>query len=190
MLSAEDEARLAWEGAIAALEAQPDTVAVIDLGGGSCEVAFGQPEIGPTWVRSCDAGALRVTRSFLSHPRPTRVDLEVARAGVRELLIGMDPPHPDAALAVGGTGRAVGRTLGVRFGARKLDALADRLVCEGHESVGAGLDVTAARLETLLGGTLVLAEVARRLHTKLEVGRGGLREGAVRALARVKSAAA
>ena len=86
--------------------------------------------------------------------------------------------------------RAVGRIVGPRFGAGKLDALADRIATDGHESVGAGLDVTPTRLETLLGGTLVLAELARHLDTKLEVGRGGLREGAVRALARVESAAA
>jgi exopolyphosphatase / guanosine-5'-triphosphate,3'-diphosphate pyrophosphatase len=190
VLSAKDEARLAWEGAVAALESQPDTVAVADLGGGSCEVAFGRRGVGPTWVRSCDAGALRITRSFLSRPRPTRMDLETARAGVRDLLVEMQPPRPDAALAVGGTARAVGRIVGARFGARKLDALADRLGGEGHESVGAGVDVTAARLETLLGGTLVLAELARRLDTKLEVGGGGLREGAARALARLESAAA
>lgn len=190
VLSAEDEARLAWEGAVAALEAHPRTVAAIDLGGGSCEIAFGPAAVGPTWVRSCDAGALRVTRSFLSHPRPTPADVEVARAGVRDLLTGMEPPHPAAALAVGGTARAVGRIVGPRFGAGKLDALADRIATEGHESVGAGLDVTPTRLETLLGGTLVLAELARHLDTKLEVGRGGLREGAARALARVESAAA
>ena len=190
VLSAADEARLAWEGADAALEAHPRTVAVVDLGGGSCEIASGLAAVGPTWVRSCDAGALRVTRCFLSHPRPTPADVEAARAGVRDLLIGMEPPHPGAVLAVGGTARAVGRIVGPRFGAGKLDALADRIANEGHESVGAGLDVTPTRLETLLGGTLVLAELARDLETKLEVGRGGLREGAVRALARVESAAA
>jgi exopolyphosphatase / guanosine-5'-triphosphate,3'-diphosphate pyrophosphatase len=190
VLSAEDEARLAWEGAVAALESRPGTVAVVDLGGGSCEVAVGRPEVGPKWVGSCDAGALRVTRSFLTHARPTSADVDAARAAVRELLADMEPPRPDAALAVGGTARAVGRIVGARFGAGKLDALADRIAAEGHESVGAGLDVTPTRLETLLGGTLVLAELARRLDTKLEVGRGGLREGAARALARVESAAA
>ena len=53
-----------------------------------------------------------------------------------------------------------------------------------------GLDVSQSRIETLLGGTLVLAEVAGLLDVKLEVGRGGLREGAALALARVESAAA
>src|SRR5262245_21221192 len=115
VLSAEDEERLAWEGAVAALEVRPGTVAVIDLGGGSCEVAVGRPEVGPAWVGSCDAGALRVTRSFLFHPRPSSADIEAARAGVEQLVARMEPPHPDAALAVGGTARAVGRIVGTRF---------------------------------------------------------------------------
>jgi exopolyphosphatase/pppGpp-phosphohydrolase len=48
----------------------------------------------------------------------------------------------------------------------------------------------AQRSETLLGGTLVLAEVARRLDAKFELGSGGLREGVALALAREQSVAA
>jgi exopolyphosphatase / guanosine-5'-triphosphate,3'-diphosphate pyrophosphatase len=191
VLSAEDEARLAWEGAVSAIAPLPGAVAVVDLGGGSCEVAIGRAGTGaPTWLRSYDVGALHVTRAFFPHTRPTRRDLWKARKGVRRLLAEFQPPRPDATLAVGGTARAVGRIVGARYGAEKLDAFGDRLVREGRQSIGAGLDVTHGRLETLLGGTLVLAEVARRLDTKLEVGRGGLREGAARALARLESAAA
>ena len=50
--------------------------------------------------------------------------------------------------------------------------------------------ITNERAETLLGGTLVLAAVAERLDCELEVGRGGLREGAALALARPALAAA
>ena len=190
VLSAEDEGRLAWEGAVAALTHAPDTVAVVDLGGGSCEIAMGSPATGPTWVCSRDAGALRVTRQLLPARSPTARDVARARAGIGELLDGVDPKHPDAALAVGGTARALARLLGPRFGPRKLDALADRIVELGSERLTRWLDVTSPRAETLLAGTLVLADISRRLDAKLEVGRGGLREGAVLALARVESAAA
>jgi exopolyphosphatase/pppGpp-phosphohydrolase len=53
-----------------------------------------------------------------------------------------------------------------------------------------GSGITDERAQTLLGGTLVLAEIARRLGTGLEVGRGGLREGAALALARAEAAVA
>jgi hypothetical protein len=42
----------------------------------------------------------------------------------------------------------------------------------------------------LQGGALVLAEVARRLDAKFEIGSCGLREGVVLALARERSVAA
>lgn len=189
ILTAEDEGRLAWQGAVSLLDLAAGDIAVVDLGGGSCEVAIGRRETGPTAVYSRDAGALRVTRAFLP-PRPTQHDLECARSGVRELLDGVAPARPDVALAVGGTARALGKVLGPRYGPRKLEALADRIVELGTERLTRQLDVTPARSETLLGGTLVLAELARRLESKLEVGRGGLREGAVLALARLESVAA
>jgi exopolyphosphatase / guanosine-5'-triphosphate,3'-diphosphate pyrophosphatase len=190
VLSAEDEGRLAWSGAVSLLSDPPESVTVVDLGGGSCEVAFGRPEDGPTWVCSRDAGALRVTRSLLPSSRPSARELAYARARVLELLDGISPPPSDLALAVGGTARAVGRVVGSRYGAGKLDALAERLVDESPEAVTAGLDISPGRVETLLGGTLVLSEIARRLHAKLEVTRGGLREGAALALAHAASAAA
>jgi len=47
-----------------------------------------------------------------------------------------------------------------------------------------------SRAETILGATHVLAEVTRGLDAKLEIGRGGVREGAELAFARAQSAAA
>jgi exopolyphosphatase/guanosine-5'-triphosphate,3'-diphosphate pyrophosphatase len=184
VLTAEDEGRLAWEGAVSGLEDPPALVGVVDLGGGSCELALGSPATGPSWICSRDAGALRVTRRLLGSRRLHRRELARARAGVRELLDGVHPTQPDTALAVGGTARAVAKILGSTFGAHELDLLADRIASDGTASVTAGLDVTPARIETMLGGTLVLAEVARKLDARLEVGRGGVREGAALALAR------
>ena len=190
VVSAEDEGRLAWEGAVSFLPESRGTVGVVDLGGGSCEFAIGIPATGPAWVRSRDGGALRVTRTFLRSERRSAREAAAARRGIRELLDGIHPPHPDAALAVGGTARAVAKVVGPRFGVRKLDGLADEIVRRGAVASTAGLDITPGRIETLLGGTLVLSEVARRLDSKLEVGRGGLREGAALALVRAQSAAA
>ena len=190
VLTAEDEGRLAWEGAVAATGLRTGRIGVVDLGGGSCEVALGTPASGPRRVWSRDAGALRVTRSLLPSARPSARDVTKARKGIRELLEGVDPPRPDAAFAVGGTARALGKVIGPRFGPRKLDALADAIVRHGAAATVAGHDVTESRTETLLGGTLVLSELSRRLEAKLEVARGGLREGAVLALARVESVAA
>lgn len=183
LLTAEDEGKLAWQGAVAALETPTGPVAVVDLGGGSCEIAVGDPGDDVDWVRSRDAGALRVTRSFLGDD-PSVGEVWAARDGVRGLLEGVDPPRAEHALAVGGTARALGRILGKRYDADDLDDLVLRLVVEGRTRVTAGTSITPERAETLLGGTLVLAELADRLGRPLRVGRGGLREGAAVALAR------
>ncbi len=190
VLTAEEEGRLAWEGAVSLMDDAPRSVGVVDLGGGSCEIAIGRPGRGATSVFSRDAGALRVARAYLPHERPNEDAVALARAGIRELLDGVDPPHPDASLAVGGTARAVGRLIGLRFGRRKLDELAERIVRDGVRAVTSELDITEGRRETLLAGILVLADIAGRLDSKLEVGRGGLREGAALALAETATAAA
>lgn len=190
VLSGEDEGRLAWEGAVARMADPPEVVAVADLGGGSCELAVGTPALGPAWVRSLDVGALRVTREYLGGNPPSRKRVARARVEIRDLLAIFDPPRPDTTLVVGGTARAVGRILGKRFGVAELDDLAETLTRARAEKVAAPHGITAERARTLLGGTLVLDELARSLGTDLEVGRGGLREGAALSLARHRAAVA
>jgi exopolyphosphatase / guanosine-5'-triphosphate,3'-diphosphate pyrophosphatase len=190
VLSGEDEGRLAWEGALARMADPPEVVAVADLGGGSCELAVGTPGLGPAWVRSLDLGALRVTREYLGGDPPSRKRVSRARDEIRELLAVFQPPCPDTTLVVGGTARAVGRIVGRRFGAAKLDELTEALTTTRADKVTASHGVTRERAQTLLGGVLVLDELARRLGTDLEVGRGGLREGAALSLARHRAAVA
>jgi exopolyphosphatase/guanosine-5'-triphosphate,3'-diphosphate pyrophosphatase len=190
VLDAGEEGRLAWHGAVSRMSDPPGSMAVVDLGGGSCEIAVGKPGDGPQWVQSRDAGALRVTRAFLPGHRLSKRDVRAAATRVHDLLEDLDPPCPDASLAVGGTARAVGRLVGRRFGEDELAKLAKTIVRKGPRAVVAGTGITAERAETLLGGTLVLAEVSRLLGTRLAVGRGGLREGAALALAQEIAAVA
>ena len=190
LLTGDHEGRLAWEGAVARMVDPPDVVAVCDLGGGSFELAVGAPTLGPAWVRSLDAGALRITRAYLGGDPPPADRVARARREIHELLLGLDPPRPDAALVVGGTARAIGRLVGRRFAAEQLEELAAKLGRVPVSTVTKSHGITAERAQTLFGGTLVLAEIARRLDTDLEVARGGLREGAAIALARQEAAVA
>ncbi|MDW8338746.1 MAG: hypothetical protein RMM28_06370 [Thermoleophilia bacterium] len=189
LLSAEEEGRLAWLGAVAGRSPGAGPVAVVDLGGGSCEVAVGAPGSGVDWIVSRDAGSLRVTRAFLG-PAPSVGEAWAARDGIRGLLGALEPPHAEYVLAVGGTARAVGRLLGKRFDADDLDDLVLRLVVNGVERTIAGTAITRERAETLLGGVLVLAEIADRFGRPLRVSPRGLREGAILALARDEALAA
>lgn len=183
-LSGDDEGRLAWNGAVGRLDEPGGVVGVVDLGGGSCELAVGSPGCGPTWVRSLDVGALRVTRSPLGNGRPAPARVLAARDALRRMFEPLDPPRQDETLAVGGTARAIARVIGSPYGAEALEGLAETLQRIPLDAIVSSHGITLARAETLLGGTLVLLELAHRLDTELRVVRGGVREGAALMLAR------
>ena len=69
ILSGSDEARLTWCGALFGLDIAGDDVTVLDIGGGSTEIARG---IGGTYTegRSIDVGAVRVTERFFRRELP------------------------------------------------------------------------------------------------------------------------
>jgi len=189
-LSGNDEGRLAWEGAVGSADDLDGSIAVVDLGGGSCELAVGSTTTGPTWVRSVDAGALRVTRTYLEEAAATPEGVAAARQGLARMLDVFVPPAHDAALAVGGTARAVSRIIGSRFDAEQLEGLAATLQRVPLDAIVRSHGITPERARTLLGGTLVLLELAHRLAPDFEVVRGGVREGAALRLVGALPAAA
>jgi len=185
VLGAEEEGRLAYDGALARAEGVlPEVVAVVDVGGGSTEIAVGTPLLGAAWVRSADLGSLRLTRAHLQHDPATATEVSSAREAVAAALDGMQPPSPDLALAVGGSARALAKIVGRRFDAGELDRAAKLLGRRPATKAARSFGIDADRAETLLAGALLLAGASRALGTELVLGRGGVREGAALALAR------
>ena len=101
LLTGEEEAGLSFDGATAALAAEPAPWLVADIGGGSTELAVGPagPAPGssvlgragvpselraPSSAVSLDMGCVRVTERFFAHDPPAAKELEAAR----EWLIG------------------------------------------------------------------------------------------------------
>jgi len=185
VLSADDEGRLAYTGALSR-EARtlPDAVAVCDVGGGSTEIAVGATRLQPAWVRSAAVGSLRLTRACLHGDPPTRAEVRAARDHVQQAFEPMAPPRPDTALAVGGSARAAAKVIGRTLGPDGLEEVA--AICRKRPSakVARAFGLEPARAETLLAGSLLLAEAARRLGVPFRLARGGLREGAALELAR------
>jgi exopolyphosphatase / guanosine-5'-triphosphate,3'-diphosphate pyrophosphatase len=178
LLSAEEEGILAWRGAVAAAGELPETVAVCDVGGGSTQVVVGSLSSGPAWVRSVNLGSLRLARrSFESDP-PSQQEVEAAKAEVSRCFSDFAPPLPLAALATGGTARALRRLVGAELTAPALSEAVELLATRTRDEISKQLGVDPARAATLTAGALILAEAQRRLGTSLEVARGGLREGA------------
>jgi exopolyphosphatase/guanosine-5'-triphosphate,3'-diphosphate pyrophosphatase len=191
VLTATGEGRLAYEGAIASATGElPETVAVVDVGGGSTELAVGTSLLGAAWIRSADLGSLRLTRAHLRDDPPTARQIAAASEAVRSALEDMSPPAPDVAFAVGGSARALAKIVGRRFDADDLDAAVSILSRRPAVKAARRFGIDAQRAETLVAGALLLAGASRVFRTSLELGRGGLREGAALELASAPAVAA
>jgi exopolyphosphatase/guanosine-5'-triphosphate,3'-diphosphate pyrophosphatase len=178
-LSAEEEGRLAYAGAIGACRSVPESIAVIDLGGGSTQVMVGTREAA-AWLRSLELGSLRLTERFVHSNPPIPSVLDAVACVVEKEFESLTPPLPISALATGGTARALRRIVGRRLGEKNLNAVLAALTAKTAEEVAADYDVPVERARVLPAGTIVLREAHRRLGVKLEVARGGVREGALR----------
>ena len=102
VLSREEEARLAFEGALAGITPR-GAVAVCDVGGGSAQVAIGTVEHGPAWLRSVDLGSLRLSARIPHGDPPGRKELAALRSEARAAVSALTPPCP------AGPSRSAGR---------------------------------------------------------------------------------
>ena len=183
LLSAAEEAWLAYAGALASARVESPTVAVCDVGGGSAQVAVGSPLGAPTWIRSIDVGSLRLTRRHVESDPPRRRELGAARSELEALLLDFEPPAVAAALATGGTARALQKLVGATLGPAELaDALEIVAACKAKE-IERTYGVPRWRARLLPAGATILAAIQKRLGVELTVARGGLREGAAIELA-------
>jgi len=184
VLSALEEGRLAFLGAIEAAAPPPRRlVAVVDVGGGSAQLVVGTRREGPQWLRSIDLGSQRLTSRLLTSDPPGADALERARAEVETYLADVNPPMPRLALAVGGSARAAKRIVGSRLGPQELQEVLGILAELPTDEVGARFDIGDERARTLAAGVVILAGLQARLDTPLRVVRSGLRDGALLDLA-------
>jgi exopolyphosphatase / guanosine-5'-triphosphate,3'-diphosphate pyrophosphatase len=189
VLSAEEEAVLAYDGAIATLERVPETVGVVDVGGGSTQLVVGHRDSGPAWARSVDLGSLRLARRLLRDDPPGYVALAAAMQEAARCFNGIAPPLPRAGLIVGGTARNRARIVGPALGEEQLDHALELLGRTRRRVLVKRFGVSPERARTLAAGAVIVAEARRRLAVEFELARAGLREGAVLALAREAAAA-
>ena len=84
LLSGEEEARLSFIGATAELSPQAGPFLVIDVGGGSTELALGTTE--PEALVSLQLGCVRMTERHLKADPPTPAELDACLADVRSRL--------------------------------------------------------------------------------------------------------
>jgi exopolyphosphatase/guanosine-5'-triphosphate,3'-diphosphate pyrophosphatase len=180
ILASEEEARLAFAGAIGMLgQPPPGPLGVVDVGGGSTELVVGTVAGGVTWSVSLPLGSSIVTDADLPTDPPSAAELARVRRKLARAFADVEAPRPTTAYAVGGSAtslqRLVGSVLERDALARGLQALVTRPAVE--IALRLGLHPERARL--LPAGILLLDAASRALQAPLQLAGGGLREGIV-----------
>jgi len=112
-----EEARLTFAGVTASVALGEGTTLLLDLGGGSLEVALADAE-GLRWGRSLPIGAGRMTGLLVEHDPPTREERKAVRAAVEvavaPLIDDVAVAEPARCIASGGTAGALARVIAAR----------------------------------------------------------------------------
>jgi len=184
ILSGEDEGRIVYHGARSRLDELPERVGVIDLGGGSAEIAVGERDA-CLYAASLPLGFLRLARTLEAPGALDADDRARVRAHVKQhadpVAAELGVLAPQAWLLSGGTARTLARVIGLAPGATlstsELARLAERFApCDPGQLVGLGVDPVRARGFGL--GANVLASLTEALGAPAtRVTPGGLREG-------------
>jgi exopolyphosphatase/guanosine-5'-triphosphate,3'-diphosphate pyrophosphatase len=159
----------------------PGTIAVVDVGGGSTQIMVGTTE-GPAWLRPIELGSLRLTERVVRSDPPTGEELQALAVLAQQAFEGVTPPLPISALATGGTARTLRRTAGRRLGEKNLTEALMAFTAKPARELAAEYGIPCERARVLPAGAILLREAHRRLGVKLEVAKGGVREGALRAI--------
>jgi exopolyphosphatase/guanosine-5'-triphosphate,3'-diphosphate pyrophosphatase len=178
VLSGEEEARLCFVGATRTLLAPVDgTIAVIDVGGGSSEIAIGEPDGAMAWSESFRVGSGFLADAYLRSDPPSVDELEKVRRHVAGTFEGLAPPPADEAVAVGGTATSLRRLLGAELSHETLERGIRVLSTTPIDEVAARFELDVERIRLLPAGILVLEAISDLLGLPLRIARGGLREG-------------
>lgn len=203
VISGAEEAELSFCGAVDELDSAAGPFVVVDLGGGSTEIVFGESGVLASY--SADIGCVRLTERCLHSDPPTRDEVMAARLVVREKL--------DAALRVVPVEKA--RTwVGLAGTMTTLSALAHRMprydpvaihlsrvpgnrlleVCDQlidmtRQQRAALPPMHEGRVDVIGGGAIVVQELARELSARagideLTVSEHDILDGIVLSIAR------
>jgi exopolyphosphatase / guanosine-5'-triphosphate,3'-diphosphate pyrophosphatase len=178
VLSAEEEARLAFGGAARTLGYVPGgPLGVVDVGGGSSELVVGTVPDRVTWCASVEVGSGQIADECLHSDPPTTAELANARGRVAGALAGVRPPRVERAVAVGGSAASLLRIAGPRLDAVAFARSLELLARAPAAAVAWRFGLAADRVHLLPAGLLILQAAAELFGAALEVARGGLREG-------------
>ena len=184
VLDGQEEARLAFLGATRTLgRPLPGRVAVVDVGGGSTEIAVGTLAGGVEWATSFAFGSGFLADAYLGGDPPSADELSAVRTHAARALAGIAPGPVDIAIAVGGSAASLRRLVGEALDEQSLTRALRVLTSGPATDVAARFDLDAQRVRLMPAGLLALDAAADALGRPLQIGCGGLREGVLLDLA-------
>ena len=201
VLDGDDEARLSFRSAQAHFDLGTGRAAVIDIGGGSLELAFSADGLVERLI-SLPFGAIRLTERYFAKgitPKALRKLRRAVRRGLKEEFSARDWRGAQV-IGSGGTFTNLGGIVLARQGVKtartvhgtivqrvELEHIVDSLAALSPEERQAVPGLNPARADIIVAGLAAVAEVLARLEAKsLAVSSYGIREGILLELARVK----
>ena len=184
VLDGAEEARLAFAGATRTLgEPLAGSVGVVDVGGGSTELAIGTLAGGATWSESFRVGSGLLTDHYRRSDPPSAAELNAMREYAHGVFEGLDLPPVGAAVAVGGSAASLRRLVGATLDGDSLQRAMQVLAAEPADAVAQRFSIDRERVLLMPAGLTVLDAAGAAFGRPLMIGRGGLREGVIFELA-------
>ena len=178
VLSADEEARLAFLGAARTLGRAPSgELGVVDVGGGSSELVVGTAPDHIRWSRSFAIGSADLAERCLHSDPPSAAELAAARDEVARATEDLDTPKPAEAVAVGGSATSLRQLAGPRLDGETIERSLRLLGSERAADVAREFRLDLERVRLLPAGLLILKRASDLFGTPLEIARGGVREG-------------
>jgi exopolyphosphatase/guanosine-5'-triphosphate,3'-diphosphate pyrophosphatase len=184
VLSDDEEARLAFLGASKMLGAPFEgSLAVVDVGGGSTEIAIGTLDGGVEWSQSFRIGSGFLADSYLHSDPPAAAELDAVRAHAAGVFEGLRTPSVERAVASGGSATSLRRMAGAELSHEALERAIRLLASAPAAELAERFELDPERVRLLPAGVLTLEAVGDALGQPLKIGNGGIREGVVLELA-------
>lgn len=201
ILGGADEARLSFRSALAHFELGKGRAVVVDIGGGSLEIALSADGLVERLI-SLPLGALRLTEEFFAE-KVKRSRVKKLRRRVRRVLARKLPVrnwHGATVIGSGGTCTNIGEMYlarrglhmaqtvqGTKVPCAEIERILDALVELPPDERARVPGLNPARADIIIAGICVMVEVLERLESQeLTVSSYGIREGLLLETARVR----
>jgi exopolyphosphatase/guanosine-5'-triphosphate,3'-diphosphate pyrophosphatase len=156
---------------------QTDTIAVIDVGGGSTEVAVGTLADGVKWSTSFRIGSGMISDAHIHNDPPSAADLDAARGAVTAMFDEFPFPTVDQAIAIGGSASSLRRMVGNVLEHETMERAIRLITRQSAAEVADEFGLDSERVQVLPAGVMILEDIGDRIERPLRIGKGGLREG-------------